>query len=31
MKLWHWFAIVVVCFVCIYASNNFAPISNVVG
>lgn len=30
-KFWHWVVIVVVIFACIYVSNNYAPVSNIVG
>jgi hypothetical protein len=31
MKLWHWAGIIVVVFVCIWASNNVTAVSNIVG
>lgn len=30
-KFWHWAVIVVVIFACIYVSNNYTPVSNIVG
>jgi hypothetical protein len=31
MRFWHWVTIVVVVFVCIWASNNITAVQNVVG
>ena len=30
-KFWHWAVIVVVIFACIYVSNNYQPVQNIVG
>lgn len=30
-KFWHWAVIVVVVFACIWVSNNYSPVQNIVG